>query len=486
MHGPGTIAIHWFRRDLRLADNPALTEAARSDLVIPVFIDDAGNPDDMAIGAAGRVWLGRSLRSLDRSLGGNLAVIPGAAAAVLARLARAHGAATVTWNSLPEPDAARRDERIRAELERMGIEVRIAHSSRLWEPSALRRADGGAYQVFTPFYRRGCLGAPPPRRPLPAPALALHPAGPGSQGAGHDATAAHTWTARMMGFWQVGEAAAASRLRDFLRDQLTGYAANRDIPALAATSALSPHLRFGEISAHQVWDAVRSRRDGDADKFRAELGWREFCLHLLHEHPDLENRPLRPADAPAHWREDPVGLTAWQQGRTGIPFVDAGMRQLWQTGWMHNRLRMVTASFLVKNLLIDWRLGALWFRDCLIDADLASNSAGWQWVAGCGADAAPYFRIFNPVLQGRRFDPAGDYVRRFVPELASLPDRWIQTPWLAPQAVLDAVGVQLGRDYPAPIVDIASSRNRALAAFRARAHGQHDQQSEPFDRSMSQ
>jgi deoxyribodipyrimidine photo-lyase len=267
----------------------------------------------------------------------------------------------------------------------------------------------------------------------------------------------------MMAHWQVGEKAAAARLARFVSERLAAYPARRDMPGADGTSRLSPHLHFGEISPNAAWHAATGP---GADKFRAELGWREFSWNLLVHNPDLAERPLRPEFARFPWREDEAAFTAWTRGQTGIPLVDAGMRELWQTGWMHNRVRMVTASFLVKNLLIDWRAGERWFRDCLVDADHANNAASWQWVAGCGADAAPYFRIFNPVLQGEKFDPRGVYVRRFVPELSRLPDRWLHRPWDAPRETLAAAGLRLGRDYPAPIVDLATSRQRALGAYR--------------------
>jgi deoxyribodipyrimidine photo-lyase len=274
------------------------------------------------------------------------------------------------------------------------------------------------------------------------------------------------WAAPFTACWSPGEAGALSRLDRFLSGPITAYATGRDTPGSDATSMLSPYLRFGEISPTRVVHAVRARPTGEgANKFINEILWREFCHHLLWHHQTLPDAPLRTEFAAMPWRNDPADLGAWQRGQTGVPIVDAGMRQLWRTGWMHNRVRMIVASFLVKHLLIDWRSGEAWFWDTLVDADLANNAASWQWVAGCGADAAPFFRIFNPVLQGQKFDPDGSYVRRFVPELSRLDPRHIHAPWDAPDAALAAAGIILGSTYPTPIIGLAEGRTRALAAF---------------------
>ncbi|GIX30358.1 MAG: deoxyribodipyrimidine photo-lyase [Porticoccaceae bacterium] len=455
-------AIHWFRRDLRLADNPALAQAARAGKVLAVFIVDPDQPGEIAPGAAGRAWLHRALAALDDRLRGALNCYRGRPQELLPALAARWGARLVTWGRLPDPSLAGRDEAVAEALRTAGCEVHAENGFLLWEPEATRKPDGTPYRVFTPFYQKGCLAVAPPRRPQPAPrfealrdrealplaALGLWPA--------------HPWAERVMAHWQVGERAAEARLARFVAEKLAAYPARRDLPGEDGTSRLSPHLHFGELSPNAAWHAATGT---GADEFRTELAWREFSWSLLVHNPDLAERPLRPEFDRFPWRDDEASFAAWRRGRTGIPLVDAGMRELWQTGWMHNRVRMVTASFLVKNLLIDWRAGERWFRDCLVDADPANNAAGWQWVAGCGADAAPYFRIFNPVLQGEKFDPAGTYVRRFVPEIARLPDRWLHRPWEAPGEVLEAAGVRIGRDYPAPIVDLAVSRRRALAAY---------------------
>lgn len=459
---PREMSIHWFRRDLRLADNPALLRAARTGRVLPVFINDPDQPQEVALGASSRAWLHEALAALDRALGGRLNIFRGPPQEVLCALADRHAAKVVSWSALPDPALAPRDAKIRAALKDRGIEVVVENGFLLWNPGEVRKADGTPYRVFTPFFRRGCLAAPPPRTPLPTPAFETL----------HDAEAlplatlglcpSQDWAKGVLAHWQPNEAAAQTRLHGFVADGLSSYPDARDHPGQDGTSRLSPHLHFGVISPNQVWHAAQGP---GADKLRAELGWREFSWTLPVHNPELGEAPLRPQFARMPWINDTAAFKAWTEGRTGIPLVDADMRELWQTGWMAGRVRMVVASFLVKNLLIDWRRGEAWFRDTLVDADPASNAASWQWVAGCGADAAPFFRIFNPVLQGEKFDRDGTYTRRFVPELARLPDRWLHRPWATPADVLAKAGVRLGQSYPQPIVDLAESRARALAAL---------------------
>ena len=485
-HAAGPPVIVWFRRDLRLSDNPALHAAAATGRpVVPIYILDRESAGPWAPGGASGWWLHHSLDSLARSLaahGLKLVLRRGAAGPVIERLIAETGARSVYWNRRYEPWAILRDGAIRAALQAAGVAVESFNAALLFEPWAIATKSGGPYRVFTPFWH-ACLAAGPPAPPLPEPAFGGSASAAGSvESDSLDSwrllPTAPNWAGGLRATWQPGETAAQGRLRDFLDSRLAGYESERDRPDLGSTSRLSPHLRFGEIGPRQVWHAVHvlsAVGDGEVDagpqKFLAELGWREFSYYLLHHFPDLPETPLQPRFADFPWAEDPAALRAWQQGRTGYPFVDAGMRQLWQTGWMHNRLRMVTASFLVKHLLVPWQAGAAWFWDTLVDADLANNSAGWQWVAGCGADAAPYFRIFNTVAQGEKFDPAGDYVRRFVPELAGLPDRWIHRPWQASPGALEAAGVRLGETYPRPIVDHVEARRAALAAYEVAKAG---------------
>ncbi|MEQ9334270.1 deoxyribodipyrimidine photo-lyase [Thalassobaculum sp.] len=468
----------WFRRDLRLADNPALTAAvARGRPVIPVFVLDDEDAGAWAPGGASRWWLHHSLESLAASLearGSRLVLRRGPAAAAIDRLVSETGADAVYWNRRYEPWATARDETIKTGLKRRGIEARSFNAALLCEPWDIRTGAGGPYKVFTPFWRAlrsrldaGTPGPAPDRLAIPAAVprgdrladWALTPRRP-------------DWAHGLRAAWAPGETAALGNLDRFLDDPVRRYAARRDVPGEPGTSRLSPHLHFGEIGPRQVWHAATVRHEGaDTGKFLAELGWREFSYHLLYHFPDLPHRPLRPEFADFPWADDSAGLTAWQRGRTGYPIVDAGLRQLWETGWMHNRVRMVVASFLIKDLLLPWQAGAAWFWDTLVDADLASNSASWQWVAGCGADAAPFFRVFNPSLQGQKFDSGGTYVRRWVPELAGLPDAVVHMPWKARPLDLADAGIRLGRDYPVPVVDHGAARDRALAAFKGLRNG---------------
>jgi deoxyribodipyrimidine photo-lyase len=388
----------------------------------------------------------------------------GTAARVVAELAGDIGAGVVHWNRRYDAGSVKVDGAVASTLTKQGVGVETHQANLLFEPEDTRP------RVFTPFWRRMLAGAEP-RQPLPAPRRIE----PVPDVASDDLSdwelepSKPDWAGGLRATWTPGEGAARKRLEDFLV-QISGYASRRDRPDDDATSRLSPHLRFGEISPFQVWHAAKFAAESnvrvarDVEKFLTEIGWREFSYHLLHGFPDLARRNLQERFDAFPWAKDKKALCAWQQGRTGYPIVDAGMRQLWQTGWMHNRVRMVVASFLVKHLLVSWTEGERWFWDTLVDADPANNPASWQWVAGCGADAAPYFRIFNPVLQGEKFDPDGRYVRAFVPELAELPDAFIHKPWTAPPLVLQSAAVALGKSYPSPIVNHAAARNRALEA----------------------
>jgi deoxyribodipyrimidine photo-lyase len=383
----------------------------------------------------------------------------------LLSLIRETGATAVYWNRLYDPKIIDRDKAVKNALREAGIEARSFNSSLLHEPWTILTQQEKPYQVFTPFYR-ACLEIGPPSKPRPAPRsirsvaaarslkiddLGLMPKIP--------------WYHGIAETWSPGERGARKRLSKF-EPRASRYKSERDRPDLESTSRLSPHLHFGEISPRQVWWAIRESHAGSAaEPYLRQLIWREFAHHLLYHFPHTTDQPLRPEFARFPWREDRTLLSAWERGRTGYPIVDAGMRELWHTGWMHNRVRMIVASFLVKDLMIPWQAGARWFWDTLVDADLANNTLGWQWTAGCGADAAPYFRIFNPILQGEKFDPDGTYVKRWVPELARAPARWLHRIFEQDQASLEAVGIQIGRDYPSPLVNHAAARDVALAAY---------------------
>jgi len=445
--------IVWLRQDLRLADNPALHHAAATGApVVCLYILDDVTPGEWAPGAASRWWLHHALAALDKALSGKLVLRKGPADHVLKKLVRECGATAVFWNRCYEPFAVARDKAIKSALMADGVAVESFNSAVLHEPWVLKTGAGTPFRVFTPFWK--AMRPMDVAKPLPAPrSLKLHALDGDALADWKLLPRKPDWAKHFEG--TPGEKGAHTALYDFL-DVTGDYATARDRPDRDGTSRLSAHLHWGSISPRQVWHAVAARDGGHgAESFLRELGWREFCIQLLFHQPHLPDRPLDTRFAKFPWRKSKADFTAWTRGQTGIPIVDAGMRQLWQTGFMHNRVRMIVASFLIKHLGIHWRDGQAWFWDTLVDADLANNSAGWQWVAGSGADAAPFFRIFNPVLQGKRFDPDGAYVRRFVPELRDVPTRFIHTPWQAPPP-----------DYPAPVVDLAAGRARALTAFK--------------------
>ncbi|WP_299732471.1 deoxyribodipyrimidine photo-lyase [uncultured Endozoicomonas sp.] len=470
------LTIHWFRQDLRLSDNPSLYEAARSGQVLPVYILDDISPGKWKMGAASRWWLHHSLEKLNKSLKGRLLILVGDAKEVLPKIVSEYNADAVYWNRCYEPWRIQRDQKIKERLRASGIDVKSFNGSLLWEPWNILKKDSTPYKVFTPYYRRGCLNAPAPREPLSTPKpLRLFSDASGLPLDQLNLLPTTSWDQPMGQHWLqegcgIGELAARDKLQVFLETGLNGYQEGRNYPSLKKVSNLSAHLHFGETSPNQVWFASAAGASGgnveaDLDCFHSELGWREFSYYLLFHFPTLPEKNFQSKFDHFPWRKAAKSIAQWQKGQTGFPIVDAGMRELWQTGVMHNRVRMVVGSFLVKNLLQHWHHGEQWFWDCLVDADLASNSASWQWVAGSGADAAPYFRIFNPVSQGQKFDASGEYIRKYVPEIAGLPDKYLFAPWEAPEMVLAEAGVQLGKHYPEPIVDIKQSRLTALDAW---------------------
>jgi deoxyribodipyrimidine photo-lyase len=470
--------IVWFRDDLRLSDHPALhAVVSTGQPVICLYVLDEADRSRGArpIGGAARWWLAQSLRALQKrlaALGVPLLLRKGDAVRIVPEVARESEASAVFWNEIAQAPQLSRARDITAALNDIGIGSQSLAGDLLAAPDTIRTKEGRGLRVFTPFWRRvEAMGNLP--SPLPAPRhlrSGLNIAGETIESLGLEPTKPD-WAGGLRETWTAGENAAQKRLESFLKAGLPGYTNNRDRPDRDGTSSLSPHLRFGEVSPRQIWHAAqfaaaeRPALSGDTGKFLSELGWREFCRHLLFDVPDLATRNLQPSFDAFPWRHDEKALAAWQRGQTGYPIVDAGMRQLWHTGVMHNRVRMVVASFLVKHLLIDWRLGEQWFWDTLVDADAGSNPANWQWVAGCGADAAPYFRVFNPILQGEKFDPDGSYVRRWVPELARLPNGLIQRPWEATPLELADAGITLGKTYPRPIIDHRLGRERALKAY---------------------
>jgi deoxyribodipyrimidine photo-lyase len=472
-----TPIIYWYRQDLRTHDLPGLLQAAQSGRpVLPVFILDDDTPGQWRMGGASRWWLHQSLAALAselKVLGSKLILKCGNAQEVLHQLLEETGADSIYCSRSYAPWAVQQEETLHALLSKSGAHFKRFAGTLLFEPGSILTQAGQPFKVFTPFWRAARNApAPPPPRPLDSSGcwynynnesptleeLALLPLQP-------------DWAERWSDLWTPGSASAERTLDEFLAQQVVNYSEGRDHPAMNATSHLSPHLAFGEISPRVIWQRAlqcseaHPERRQHVDKFLSEVGWREFSYQLLVNFPHIPERPFKPQFEAFPWLGSQQSLQRWQRGQTGYPIVDAGMRELWATGYMHNRVRMVVASFLCKHLLTHWREGENWFWDTLVDADLANNACSWQWVAGSGADASPYFRIFNPVAQGEKFDSEGVYTRRWVPELSQLPDKYLHKPWEAPAEILKAAGISLGDSYPAPMVEHKAAREAALAAY---------------------
>lgn len=464
-----SVAIVWLRNDLRLQDNPALFHAVKNyACVYPIYIKDR------TIGAANNVWLHHSLTSLSEKMAQNLSFYNDDPENVIEKIREETGACAIYWNRCYGSDDIARDKKLKLSLKEKGLDVQTFNGTLLWEPWDVLKKDGTPYKVFTPYYRRGCLNAKQPPHPLPA----INTSPLKKLKSSEDINVLNLlpsieWHKTIENTWDISEQGAHTRLKHFLDHGIHGYKEKRNNPADDNVSRLSPYLQSGEISPRHVWYAVQERLatndipEQDADHFLSEIGWREFSYSLLYHFPTLRTEPLQKRFEHFPWDDNDDHLHAWQTGMTGYPIVDAGMRELWQTGWMHNRVRMIVGSFLVKHLLLHWYHGEQWFWDCLVDADLANNSASWQWIAGCGADAAPYFRIFNPMTQGEKFDPKGEYIRKYVPELRDLPDKYLNAPWEAPPLILSGAGITLGKNYPKPIVNHTTARTIALEAFQA-------------------
>jgi len=471
---PQTSVIVWFRQVMRLADHPALVAAVETGKpVVPVYILDNDAPGKWRLGGARRWWLHHSIAALDRALrdrGSRLVLRHGPTIEHLRDLAGQLGATEIYATRSLEPWAREQEAQIHAALSSGGVQLKLFPGTTLFEPEEIRSRSGHPLTIYAPFRRAISMREVP--TPLPGPKSLKPPARFPKGDRLVDwrlLPTAPDWAGGLREMWTPGEDAATARLDFFLENGLSRYHELRDRPDLQGTSRLSPYLANGEISVRTCWYAarIRSQDSSGVEAFVRELAWREYSHHLLYHRPDLPDAPYRREYARLQWRRDTAALRAWQKGRTGYPMVDAGMRELWNSGWMHNRVRMITASFLIKHLLLPWQQGEAWFWDTLVDADLASNAVNWQWVAGSGADAAPYFRIFNPVKQGELHDPKGDYVRHWVPELAQLPTTCVHAPWLAPDRDLARAGIILDNTYPRPIVDHAWARARALAAFEA-------------------
>jgi len=468
-------SVVWFRRDLRIQDNPALAAAAQAGKpVIALYIHAPEEEAPWSPGGASNWWLHHALAGLAgelAALGLPLVIRGGKSLDVLRDLAVEYRVSSVFWNRCYEPAAIERDTAIKQSLKRQGLAAQSFNASLLFEPLQVRNQSGQPFRVFTPFWKH--LRSLPAEPPVQVRADQLIPPGSAPESLTVESLGLLPdipWDQAFYRHWKPDRQGAEAALRAFVFGRLESYKKSRDLPGVDGTSMLSPYLHWGQLGPRQVWQAVQ--RTGHADDaggytFLSEIAWREFAYHLLYHFPETPERPLNQSYSHFPWKPDRAYLEAWQSGLTGYPIVDAGMRQLWKSGWMHNRVRMIAASFLVKHLLQPWQAGARWFWDTLVDADLASNTMGWQWTAGCGADAAPYFRIFNPILQGGKFDPDGTYVRTWVPELKYMPASYIHQPWEAPSAVLQKAGVKLGEDYPMPVIAHAAGRERALAALSA-------------------
>ena len=465
------ISIHWFRNDLRINDNPSLNFAAENGKVIPIFIHDTVNntQKEFNIGEASAWWLHYSLEALNKSLDEKVNFFSGDPFKIIKLLIKNYDIESVSWNRCYSPWEIKRDTEIKTYLKKSNIKVSTFNSSLLWEPWEVLKDDNSPYKVFSPFYKKGCLkNHSGPREVVKKiENIVLNDKVIESQDIKSlDLLPKHHWKDKLSQHWNIGEAAAMEKYIKFRDSGLLDYKQGRNFPAKENVSILSPHIHFGEISPHQIWfDSKVLAPEKDIVHFHSELGWREFSYYLIYHFPHMCTENLNKQFDKFPWKMNAKYLKAWQQGKTGYPIVDAGMRELWETGYMHNRVRMIVASFLVKNLLIDWRIGLEWFNDCLCDSDLANNTASWQWTAGSGADAAPYFRIFNPILQGKKFDPDGSYTKKYVPELKHLPKKYLFEPWEADNTILTESGIDYGVNYPKPIVSIAHSRDIALHAF---------------------
>lgn len=458
--------IVWHHRDLRIDDNLALIHACEEgETILPLFIFDPEGEGDWAIGSAARWWLHQSLNALHeayRDKDSGLAVRKGKAEKVFQEIIDEHSVEKVVWVERFEPAIKKRDEKMIAFLKDQGIDAEIVPGDILLQPDSLKTNEGKPYEVFTPFYKalKKVGGVPKPKHVRKLPNRARVPMG---KVEGLGLVPDNPWYEKIAEEWEPGIEGAKKKLNTFIKKKLSDYQKIRDFPAIDGTSLLSPHLHFGEISIRDVWH--QAAEEEKSEPFLSELVWREFSYHFLYHHKNFPDTTWREKFRDFPWKENQEALERWQKGMTGYPIVDAGMRQLWQTGWMHNRVRMIVGSFLIKDLNIHWIEGAKWFWDTLVDADLANNSMGWQWVSGGGPDGAPYFRIFNPILQGKKFDADGEYIRRYVHELKDFPTEYIHAPWEAPELIALEGGVVIGRNYPAPMVDHKQARDRALEAY---------------------
>ena len=463
-----TNCLVWFRKDLRLTDNPAIDAAKDFQTVYSIFIVDDDIYENKYLGGASLWWLESSLQVLNKSLQNNLVILHGDSLEIIPSLCEALKIEAVFWNRCYENDRIKKDTKLKKYLLESNVEAKSFSGSLLWEPWKIKNKSGNPYKVFTPFYKSGCLESTSPRLPIIKPKnLALKKVKTNFKEYKFKYLfQKNHWSSKFKKYWEIGEDAANSSLEKFMKNGSKNYSIGRNFPSLENVSRLSPYLHWGQISPHQVWYAAKKKMVNENKKvFLSELAWREFSYHLLYNFPDLQLNNLKRNFDDFPWLENNNFLEKWRKGQTGYPIIDAGMRELWETGYMHNRVRMITSSFLVKNLLMHWKKGEKWFWECLLDADAASNSASWQWVAGTGTDSTPFFRIFNPITQSMKFDNEATYIRKFVPELKSLPTKLIFCPFEYDNNTLEKYGIILGKNYPLPVIDYATSRKRALDTY---------------------
>ncbi len=462
------VSIHWFRQDLRIQDNPSLSYLLNNhEKVVCVYILDEINCD-RKIGSASKVWLFHALENLNQQLDGNLIFLKGDSFKEINNLTKFFDIQEISWNRCYEPWAIRRDKKIKEHFGK-NFKVNSFNGSLLWEPWEVLKENGTPYKVFTPYYKRGCLSKPQPREPKITNLRIYKHNFKQTNLVDLELLKNKEWEKKILTSWKVSESSAKSIMLNFFSEGVDNYSEGRNFPSKKNVSRLSPYINWGQISVNTLWYEVTKiksyTKNNSIDVFKSELGWREFAFYLLYHFPNLQTDNLQTKFDKFPWSDNEKLYKSWIVGKTGYPIVDAGMRELWQTGYMHNRARMIVGSFLVKNLLNDWRRGEEWFWDCLFDASVASNSASWQWVAGTGSDSAPYFRIFNPITQSQKFEPAGEYIRKFIPEIQRLPDKYIHSPWETPITIQHESKTLIGRDYPKPIVELKKSRELALSAF---------------------
>ena len=468
------VSVNWFRRDLRLKDNPSLNYLSTLEIpILNLFILEDDTEQTKNIGSASKIWLHHALNDLNKQLDNSLLIMRGNADQIFKKLILKYEIKFISWNRCYEPWRIQRDKKLKSNLTEMGIKIKTFNGSLLWEPWKILKSDLTPYKVYSPFYKRGCLNSSPPRMPEKKRKLDICKLNSNSNNISQlDLLPQKEWGKEIVKDWDISRSGAEKLIETFFSKNLSNYKEGRNYPSFQSVSRLSPYIQCGQISVNELWFECKKYLDieifkPNAEHFMSELGWREFSYYLLYHFPFINTKNFQKKFDSFPWQKNDGFIKKWQKGKTGYPIVDAGMRELRKTGYMHNRVRMIVGSFLVKNLLIDWRIGEEWFWDNLFDADIANNSAGWQWVGGSGADAAPYFRIFNPITQGQKFDPKGEYTKLYLPELKNLPSKFLFNPWEAPSEIRKQARVSLGQNYPFPIVDIKDSRNKALEAFKS-------------------